>query len=75
MTAQAQSPEPPSPKATSKKDKLPTTSRQKKFHRHFPAVDCDEKVLNCKSNALRAKYKTKDETVKNRFFVLVIRDG
>lgn len=49
MTAQAKSPEPPSPKVITKEDKLPTTSksRQKKFHRHFPAVDLEEKVLNC----------------------------
>lgn len=54
MTAQARSPEPPSPKAISKEDKLPTTSkaRQKKFHRHFPAVDIEEKVLNYYSCAL-----------------------
>ncbi|KAF5302720.1 hypothetical protein FQR65_LT08462 [Abscondita terminalis] len=54
MTAQARSPEPPSPKAISKEDKLPTTSkaRQKKFHRHFPAVDLEEKVLNYYSCAL-----------------------
>lgn len=51
MTAQAHSPDPPSPKVNSKEDKkIPTTSkaRQKKFHRHFPVVDIDEKVLNCK---------------------------
>ncbi|XP_025831586.1 GRAM domain-containing protein 2B-like [Agrilus planipennis] len=54
MTAQARTPEPPSPKATTKEDKLPTTSkaRQKKFHRHFPTVDLDEKVLNYYSCAL-----------------------
>jgi hypothetical protein len=47
MTAQAQLTEPPSPK-TAKESKVPTTSkaRQKKFNRHFPAVDEDEKVLN-----------------------------
>lgn len=49
MTAQPHSPEPPSPKALAKEDK-PTTSkaREKKFHRHFPSVEDDEKVLNCK---------------------------
>ncbi|KAK5650889.1 hypothetical protein RI129_001918 [Pyrocoelia pectoralis] len=54
MTAQARSPEPPSPKGSTKEDKLPTTSkaRQKKFHRHFPAVDIEEKVLNYYSCAL-----------------------
>ncbi|XP_071055305.1 GRAM domain-containing protein 2A-like isoform X2 [Onthophagus taurus] len=55
MTAQAQSPEPPSPKTTSsKEEKHHTTSkgRQKKFHRHFPMVDIDEKVLNHYSCAL-----------------------
>ncbi|KAF5284082.1 hypothetical protein FQA39_LY17131 [Lamprigera yunnana] len=54
MTAQARSPEPPSPKAITKEDKLPTTSkaRQKKFHRQFPVVDIEEKVLNYYSCAL-----------------------
>jgi hypothetical protein len=53
MTAQAQLTEPPSPK-TAKESKVPTTSkaRQKKFNRHFPAVDEDEKVLNHYSCAL-----------------------
>nr|XP_015839633.1 PREDICTED: uncharacterized protein LOC100141873 isoform X1 [Tribolium castaneum] len=53
MTAQAQLTEPPSPK-TAKENKVPTTSkaRQKKFNRHFPAVDDDEKVLNHYSCAL-----------------------
>ncbi|XP_063906844.1 GRAM domain-containing protein 2B-like isoform X2 [Zophobas morio] len=53
MTAQAQLTEPPSPK-TAKETKVPTTSkaRQKKFNRHFPAVDEDEKVLNHYSCAL-----------------------
>ncbi|KAK9695350.1 GRAM domain [Popillia japonica] len=53
MTAQAQSPEPPSPKASSKDEKNTTSKgRQKKFHRHFPVVDDDEKVLNHYSCAL-----------------------
>ncbi|KRT81636.1 hypothetical protein AMK59_6039 [Oryctes borbonicus] len=53
MTAQAQSPEPPSPKASSKDEKNTTSkARQKKFHRHFPVVDEDEKVLNHYSCAL-----------------------
>ncbi|GJQ83184.1 hypothetical protein Trydic_g18211 [Trypoxylus dichotomus] len=53
MTAQAQSPEPPSPKASSKDEKNTTSkARQKKFHRHFPVVDDDEKVLNHYSCAL-----------------------
>lgn len=53
MTAQAQSPEPPSPKASSKDEKNTTSkARQKKFHRHFPGVDDDEKVLNHYSCAL-----------------------
>lgn len=53
MTAQAQLTEPPSPK-TSKDPKVHTTSkaRQKKFLRHFPNVDDDEKVLNHYSCAL-----------------------
>lgn len=48
MTAQPHSPEPPSPKALAK-DEKPTTSkaREKKFHRHFPTVEVEEKVLNC----------------------------
>lgn len=51
MTAQAQSPEPPSPKASSKDEKHTTSkARQKKFHRHFPVVDDDEKVLNRELN-------------------------
>lgn len=47
MTAQAQLTEPPTPKAT-KEAKVHTISktRQKKFVRHFPQVDEDEKVLN-----------------------------
>uniref|UniRef100_V5GJ95 GRAM domain-containing protein 1B n=1 Tax=Anoplophora glabripennis TaxID=217634 RepID=V5GJ95_ANOGL len=53
MTAQAQLAEPPSPKAT-KDPKVHTTSkaRQKKFLRHFPNVEDDEKVLNHYSCAL-----------------------
>lgn len=48
MTAQQNSPEPPSPKTLAKEEK-PTTSkaREKKFHRHFPTVEVEEKVLNC----------------------------
>ncbi|XP_066252188.1 GRAM domain-containing protein 2A-like isoform X5 [Euwallacea similis] len=53
MTAQGQLTEPPSPKAT-KDPKVHTTSkaRQKKFLRHFPTVEEDEKVLNYYSCAL-----------------------
>ncbi|KAJ8911617.1 hypothetical protein NQ315_017127, partial [Exocentrus adspersus] len=53
MTAQAQLAEPPSPKAA-KDPKVHTTSkaRQKKFLRHFPNVEDDEKVLNHYSCAL-----------------------
>ncbi|CAG9772931.1 unnamed protein product [Ceutorhynchus assimilis] len=53
MTAQGQLAEPPSPKA-SKDPKVHTTSkaRQKKFQRHFPNVEEDEKVLNHYSCAL-----------------------
>lgn len=53
MTAQGQLAEPPSPKAT-KDPKVHTTSkaRQKKFLRHFPNVEEDEKVLNHYSCAL-----------------------
>ncbi|CAG9857833.1 unnamed protein product [Phyllotreta striolata] len=53
MTAQAQVTEPPSPKAA-KDPKIHTTSkaRQKKFLRHFPNVEDDEKVLNHYSCAL-----------------------
>lgn len=53
MTAQAQVTEPPSPKTT-KDPKIHTTSkaRQKKFLRHFPNVEEDEKVLNHYSCAL-----------------------
>ncbi|XP_050513675.1 GRAM domain-containing protein 2A isoform X2 [Diabrotica virgifera virgifera] len=53
MTAQAQVTEPPSPKTT-KDPKIRTTSkaRQKKFMRHFPNVEEDEKVLNYYSCAL-----------------------
>ncbi|KAL1506176.1 hypothetical protein ABEB36_005584 [Hypothenemus hampei] len=53
MTAQGQLTEPPSPKA-SKDPKVHTTSkaRQKKFLRHFPNVEEDEKVLNHYSCAL-----------------------
>ncbi|XP_057655563.1 GRAM domain-containing protein 2A-like isoform X2 [Diorhabda carinulata] len=53
MTAQAQITEPPSPKTT-KDPKIRTTSkaRQKKFLRHFPNVEDDEKVLNHYSCAL-----------------------
>ncbi|XP_060525975.1 GRAM domain-containing protein 2A-like isoform X2 [Cylas formicarius] len=53
MTAQGQLNEPPSPKAA-KDPKVHTTSkgRQKKFLRHFPNVEDDEKVLNHYSCAL-----------------------
>ncbi|CAH1977375.1 unnamed protein product [Acanthoscelides obtectus] len=53
MTAQAQLSEPPSPKPV-KEAKVHTTSkaRQKKFLRHFPNVEEDEKVLNHYSCAL-----------------------
>lgn len=53
MTAQGQLTEPPSPKAT-KDPKVHTTSkaRQKKFLRHFPTLEDDEKVLNYYSCAL-----------------------
>ncbi|XP_074033605.1 uncharacterized protein isoform X2 [Leptinotarsa decemlineata] len=53
MTAQAQPTEPPSPKAV-KEPKVHITSkaRQKKFLRHFPNVEEDEKVLNHYSCAL-----------------------
>nr|CAH7749936.1 unnamed protein product [Callosobruchus chinensis] len=53
MTAQAQLSEPPSPKPI-KEAKVHTTSkaRQKKFLRHFPNVEEDEKVLNHYSCAL-----------------------
>lgn len=53
MTAQAQITEPPSPNTT-KDPKIRTTSkaRQKKFLRHFPNVEDDEKVLNHYSCAL-----------------------
>ncbi|CAH1118831.1 unnamed protein product [Phaedon cochleariae] len=53
MTAQAQLTEPPSPKTT-KDPKIHTTSksRQKKFLRHFPNVEEDEKILNYYSCAL-----------------------
>lgn len=50
MTAQARSPEPPSPKV-GKGEKMPPGSskaRQKKFHRLFAQVDDDERVINCK---------------------------
>ncbi|XP_076260745.1 uncharacterized protein LOC143196712 isoform X3 [Rhynchophorus ferrugineus] len=53
MTAQGHLTEPPSPKVT-KDPKVRTTSkaRQKKFLRHFPNVEEDEKVLNHYSCAL-----------------------
>ncbi|XP_030763916.1 GRAM domain-containing protein 2A-like isoform X2 [Sitophilus oryzae] len=53
MTAQGHLAEPPSPKAA-KDPKVRTTSkaRQKKFLRHFPNVEEDEKVLNHYSCAL-----------------------
>lgn len=56
MTAQAQLTEPPSPK-TAKETKVPTTSkaRQKKFNRHFPTVDDEEKVLNRKRIYIKKK--------------------
>lgn len=49
MTAQARSPEPPSPHGD-QPGQAPVNSsraRQKKFHKHFK-VDKDEKVENCK---------------------------
>ncbi|GLV44144.1 GRAM domain containing 1B [Carabus blaptoides fortunei] len=54
MTAQARSPEPPSPKV-GKGEKMPAGSskaRQKKFHRLFTQVDDDERVINYYSCAL-----------------------
>lgn len=37
-----------SPNLLERKHKLPYSSRQKKFHRHFYQVDADEDVINCK---------------------------
>ncbi|XP_017787041.1 PREDICTED: GRAM domain-containing protein 2-like isoform X3 [Nicrophorus vespilloides] len=53
MTAQAQSPEPPSPKASSSKDGKQSAykGRQKKFIRHFPSAS-EDTVLNYYSCAL-----------------------
>ncbi|KAK9878900.1 hypothetical protein WA026_003729 [Henosepilachna vigintioctopunctata] len=47
MTAQAQLGGPPTPRPE-KPVEVPTTSksREKKFHRHFPTVEIEEKVLN-----------------------------
>ncbi|XP_065170678.1 uncharacterized protein [Atheta coriaria] len=51
MTAQAQSPEPPSPKGVKEIKAVPYKAKQKKFHRHFPAAVTDD-VLNYYSCAL-----------------------
>lgn len=52
MTAQAHLDEPPSPKTPNDPKTHSSKARQKKFTRHFPNVEEDEKVLNHYSCAL-----------------------